>query len=126
LKIVPLHAAGGSLADVLLNPPMWWTPTAKAKAVAVIGLANWFAHGRGQLHGAVKARNVLFDADRRTQIADKKFSSNAPNQGKLPPIHWFPRTGLGDLKKKVRVSADLNVTNSLRNPLSLSVEQLLA
>jgi serine/threonine protein kinase len=70
LKIARLRASGGSLADIVANSPAWWTPTAKAKAVVWIALALRFAHALGLLHGAVKADNVLFDADRRIQIAD--------------------------------------------------------
>jgi hypothetical protein len=70
LRTARLHAAGGSRADVLSNPPPWWTPTAKAKAVVGIALALRFAHGLGLLHAAAKAGTVLFDADRRIQIAD--------------------------------------------------------
>jgi serine/threonine protein kinase len=62
-KTVRLYATEGSLADVLSNPPGWWTPTVKAVVRIVLGLP--FAHGLGLLHGAVKASNVLFDADRR-------------------------------------------------------------
>jgi serine/threonine protein kinase len=49
--------------------------------LAGITLGIWFSHGRGLLHGPLKASNVLFDADPRIQIAD--FS----------PIHlegWAP------------------------------------
>jgi hypothetical protein len=42
-----LYATEGSLADVLSNPPAWWTPTVKAKAVVGIALALRFAHGLG-------------------------------------------------------------------------------
>jgi serine/threonine protein kinase len=90
-KIARLHASGGSLADVLLNPPAWWTPTAKAKAVVGIALALQFAHGLGLLHGAVKAENVLFDADRRIQVAD--FSSMRLDSGEVEPFwgeQWSP------------------------------------
>jgi hypothetical protein len=67
LKTARLHASRDSLADVFLNRPAWWTPTAKAKAVVGIGLAIRFAHGLGLPHGKVKADKVLFDADRRIQ-----------------------------------------------------------
>jgi serine/threonine protein kinase len=63
-KTVRLYVADASLADVLSNPPAWWTPTAKAKAVVGIALGLRFVHALGLLHGAVKASNVLFDADR--------------------------------------------------------------
>jgi serine/threonine protein kinase len=69
-KTVRLYATEGSLADNLLNPPGWWTPTMKAKAVVGIIFGLWFAHGLRLLHGTVKASNILFDADRRIQIAD--------------------------------------------------------
>jgi serine/threonine protein kinase len=70
LKIARPYAAGGSLAEVLSDAPAWWTPTAKANAIAGIALGLRFAHGLGLLHGGLKASNVLFDAERRIQIAD--------------------------------------------------------
>jgi hypothetical protein len=70
LKIARPYAASGSLAEVLSDAPPWWTQTAKAKAIAGIALGLRFAHGLGPLHGRLKASNVLFDADRRIQIAD--------------------------------------------------------
>jgi hypothetical protein len=95
LKTVRLHASGGSLADVLLNPPAWWTPTAKAKAVVGIALALQFAHGLGLLHGAVKADNVPLDADRRIQIAD--FSAIRLESGDVEPFSGEKWTLLADL-----------------------------
>jgi serine/threonine protein kinase len=55
---------------VLSDASAWWTPTAKAKAIAGIVLGLWFAHGLRLLHGGLKASNVLFDAERRIKIAD--------------------------------------------------------
>jgi serine/threonine protein kinase len=69
-KTVRLYAVERSLVDVLSNPPAWWTPTVKAKAVVGIALGLRFAHDLGLLHGAVKVSNMLFDADRPIQIAD--------------------------------------------------------
>jgi hypothetical protein len=37
-KTVRLYVTEASLADVLLNPPAWWTPPVKAKAVVGIAL----------------------------------------------------------------------------------------
>jgi hypothetical protein len=70
LKIGRLHAAGGSLAEVVSSHPAWWTPTAKAEAAVGIVLALRFAHGLGLLHGGLNAGNVLFDGEGRIQIAD--------------------------------------------------------
>jgi serine/threonine protein kinase len=70
LKIGRLHAAGGSLAEVISSNPAWWTPTAKAEAVVGIALALRFAHGLGLLHGCLNSGNVLFDGGGRIQIAD--------------------------------------------------------
>jgi hypothetical protein len=91
LKTLRLHTTGGSLADVFLNPPAWWTPTAKAKAAVGIALGLRFAHGLGLLHGAVKAENVLFDADQRIQLAD--FSPIRLESGEVEPFSgegWAP------------------------------------
>jgi serine/threonine protein kinase len=65
-----LHAAGGSLAEVVSSNPAWWTPTAKAEAVVGIALALRFAHGLGLLHGGLNSGNVLFDSGGRIQITD--------------------------------------------------------
>jgi serine/threonine protein kinase len=70
LEIARQYAAGGSLAEVLSDTPAWWTPTAKAKAIAGIALGLRFAHSLGLMHGDLKASNVFFDADRRIQITD--------------------------------------------------------
>jgi serine/threonine protein kinase len=70
LKIVRPYAAGGSLAEVPSDAPAWWTPTEKAKAIPGIALGLRFAHGLGLLHRGLKASNVLFDGERRVQIAD--------------------------------------------------------
>jgi serine/threonine protein kinase len=90
-KTVRLYAAEGSLADILSNPLAWWTPTVKAKAVMGIVLGLWFAHSLGLLHGAVNASNILFDADRRIQIAD--FSPIHLAKGEMEPFSgkkWAP------------------------------------
>jgi serine/threonine protein kinase len=77
--------------DVLSNPPAWWTPTVKTKAVVGIAIGLRFAHSLGLLHGAVKASNILFDADRRIQIAD--FSPIRLETGEVEPFSgegWVP------------------------------------
>jgi serine/threonine protein kinase len=91
LKIARPYAAGGSLAEVLSDAPPWWTPTAKAKAITGIALGLRFAHSFGLLHGGLKASNVLFDADRRIQIAD--FSPIRLQTGDAEPFSgegWSP------------------------------------
>jgi serine/threonine protein kinase len=91
LKTVRQYASGVSLADVLSAPASWWTATAKAKVVVGIALALRFAHGLGLLHGAVKAENILFDADRGIQIAD--FSAIRLESGAVDPFsgaNWSP------------------------------------
>jgi serine/threonine protein kinase len=56
----------------------------KSKAVVGIALGLRFAHGLGLLHGAVKASNILFDTDRRIQIAD--FSPIRLETGEVEPF----------------------------------------
>jgi serine/threonine protein kinase len=63
----------------------------KAKAVVGIALGLRFAHGLGLLHGAVNVSNILFDADRRIQIAD--FSPIRFETGAVEPFsgeEWAP------------------------------------
>jgi serine/threonine protein kinase len=90
-RTVRLYATEGSLADAMSNPPTWWTPTVKAKAVVGIALALRFAPGLGLLHRAVKASNILFDANRWIQIAD--FSPIRLETGAVEPFsgeEWAP------------------------------------
>jgi serine/threonine protein kinase len=72
MKAVRSHAEAtdGSLVDVVMNPPVWWTPTVKVKTLVGIALGLRYAHGHGLLHGSVKASNIIFDANHRIQIVD--------------------------------------------------------
>jgi hypothetical protein len=70
LKIAELSVEGGSLAEVLVTKPEWWTPIVKAKAVAGIALGLRFAHSFGLIHGRLTPSSILFDADHCIQIAD--------------------------------------------------------
>jgi serine/threonine protein kinase len=91
LKIARQYAAGGSQAEVLSDAPAWWTPMAKVKAITGIALGLRFAHSLGLLHGGLKASNVLFDTDRRIQIAD--FSPIRLETGDAEPFsgeEWSP------------------------------------
>jgi serine/threonine protein kinase len=65
-----LHSGGGSLSEVVSVSPEWWTPTAKAKAVAGLVLGLRFCHSFGLLHGHLTADNVYFNEDRVIQITD--------------------------------------------------------
>jgi hypothetical protein len=44
LKIIGLYSEGSLLSEVISEDPIWWTATAKAKAVAGIVLGLRFAH----------------------------------------------------------------------------------
>jgi hypothetical protein len=66
-----------------------------AKAVVGIALALRFAHGLGLLHGALDVGNVLFDADRRIQIAD--FSPFRLESGEVEPFAGEQWTPAGDV-----------------------------
>jgi serine/threonine protein kinase len=88
LKSVRPWADGGSLAEVLADPPSWWTPTEKAKTVVGMAFALRFAHSFGLLHGGLKASNVLFDANHRVQIVD--FSVTQTDAGGFLGDDWRP------------------------------------
>jgi tRNA A-37 threonylcarbamoyl transferase component Bud32 len=74
LTIATLYYRNGSLKEVLANPPSWWTPTAKSKAIAGIVVGMRFAHSLGFAHGSLKPSNILFDENHNVQIVD--FCSN--------------------------------------------------
>jgi serine/threonine protein kinase len=60
-----------------------------------IALGLRFARGLGLLHPAVKGSNILFDADRRIQIAD--FSPIRLETGEVEPFSregWAPTAGV--------------------------------
>jgi serine/threonine protein kinase len=61
MKIAILYARSDSLKDVLSVCSLWWTPTAKAIAVAEIVLGMKFLHRSGLIHGGLKTSNILFD-----------------------------------------------------------------
>jgi serine/threonine protein kinase len=92
LKIVRLHAGGGSLPKVISISPEWWTPTSKAKAIAGLALGLRFAHSLGFVHGHLTANNVLFNENRVIQIADFCVNSLAEldwNSGENVTIGGF-------------------------------------
>jgi hypothetical protein len=62
-KIVRLYPEGSSLAEVISTNPVWWTATAKAKAIAGIVLALRFAHSFGLIHGHLNSNHIYFDLD---------------------------------------------------------------
>jgi tRNA A-37 threonylcarbamoyl transferase component Bud32 len=68
LKIVQLFIEGTSLEEALTSDPAWWTAT--AKAVAGIALRLDFVHSLGLVHGDLTASNIIFDSERRIEIAD--------------------------------------------------------
>jgi serine/threonine protein kinase len=70
LKIVRLYVEGISLAEVISRNPVWWTATAKAKAVAGIVLGLRFAHSVGLIHGHLNSRNIVVHSDGRIEITD--------------------------------------------------------
>jgi serine/threonine protein kinase len=120
LKTVRLYASEDSLAGVLLNPPNWWTPTAKAKVIVGIALGLRFAHGHGFLHGAVKASNILFDANHRIQIAD--FSSIRLANGSVEPFsgeEWSPTV---DVAGFASILSEIIIGNPASFPISLMTD----
>jgi serine/threonine protein kinase len=79
LMIAAPYYENGSLKDVLANPPSWWTPTAKSKAIVGIVLGMRFAHSLCCAHGSLKPSNILFDKDKCVQITD--FCSTGLHEG---------------------------------------------
>jgi serine/threonine protein kinase len=115
-RTVRLYATEGSLADVLSNPPAWWTPAMKAKAVVGIALGLRFAHGLGLLHGAVQASNILFDGDRRIQIAD--FSPIRLETGEVESFSgegWAPTA---DVSAFASLLFEIAVSSTTTPPIS--------
>jgi hypothetical protein len=123
-KRVRLHAAAGSLADILSNRPAWWTPTAKAKAVAGIALALRFARGIGLVHGALKARNVLVDADRRIHFA--AFSAIRRESGDVEPFSGEEWTPVADVSAFAFFLVGIAITASGESRVSAVVPEFVS
>jgi hypothetical protein len=48
LKIIGIDFGDTSLSRIVSTSPLWWTPTAKAKAIAGVVLGLRFAHSFGR------------------------------------------------------------------------------
>jgi serine/threonine protein kinase len=70
LQIIRMYCVGRSLSEVISNPPEWWTPTAKAKAIVAVVLGLRFAHSLGLFHGHLTGNNILFDDDGMVRPCD--------------------------------------------------------
>jgi hypothetical protein len=68
LQTVRLHVEFSSLAEVISSHPVWWTATAKAKAIVGLVLALRFLHSLGLFHHNLNSRNIYFDLDHHIQI----------------------------------------------------------
>jgi serine/threonine protein kinase len=95
LKIVGLYSEGSSLSEVISENPIWWTTTAKAKAVAGIVLSLRFAHSLGLIHGHLTSTNIRFDMDHRIQITNfcrigLEVGENEKEKGVLSSEGWSP------------------------------------
>jgi serine/threonine protein kinase len=92
-KIVRLYVEEKSLSEVISVNPVWWTSTAKAKAVVGIVLGLRFCHSLGFIHGHLNSKNIVFDVDHRFQITDfyptdLRFGANVSAGGVLSDERW--------------------------------------
>jgi serine/threonine protein kinase len=95
LKIVRLYSEGSSLSEIISENPVWWTATAKAKAVAGIVLSLQFAHSLGLIHGHLNSKNIRFDLDHRIQITNfcrigVEVCENEKDSDVLSSARWSP------------------------------------
>jgi serine/threonine protein kinase len=100
LKIIELYSEGRSLTEVISENPIWWTATAKAKAVAGIVLSLRFAHSLGLMHGHLNSKNIRFDQDHRIQITDfyligLEICENEKERDILSNERWSPHLDVG-------------------------------
>jgi serine/threonine protein kinase len=69
-RIVTEYLGGGSLSEILANPPRWWTATRKAITIAGIVVGMKYVHSCDMMHRDLKPSNILFDDARQVRIAD--------------------------------------------------------
>jgi hypothetical protein len=101
LKIVGLYWEGSSLSEVISENPIWWTATAKAKAIAGIVLSLRFAHSLGLIHGHLNSKNICFDMDHRIQITNfcqigQEVGECEKEKGVLSNERWSPDQDIYD------------------------------
>jgi hypothetical protein len=70
LRVIGTPFGDNSLSRVISASPLWWTPTAKAKAIVGLAFALHFVHGFGFVHGSLTTTNVFFNEDGVIQITD--------------------------------------------------------
>jgi hypothetical protein len=70
LKIIGIDLGDNSLSRIVSTSPLWWTPTAKAKAIAGLVLGLRFAHSFGLLHGHLTGNTVFFNENGVIQITE--------------------------------------------------------
>jgi serine/threonine protein kinase len=89
LTIIVSGFGDNSLSTIVSTSPLWWTPTAKAKAIAGLVLGLCFAHSFGILHGHSTGNTVFFNEIGVIQISD------------------FGLNGLGELEDDDGVEMDI-------------------
>jgi tRNA A-37 threonylcarbamoyl transferase component Bud32 len=70
LKIIGNDFGDNSLSRIVSTSPLWWTPTAKAKAIAGLVSGLRFTHSFGLLHGHLTGNTVCFNQNGVIQITD--------------------------------------------------------
>jgi serine/threonine protein kinase len=75
--IVTEYMSRGTLAQVLIDNPDWWTATVQAMAIISLVRGMQFAHFYNILHRDLTPTNLLFDQDCHLRIGD--FDSGKPN-----------------------------------------------
>jgi serine/threonine protein kinase len=83
LSIVRMYFSGSSLSKVFSISPLWWTPTAKAKAVCGIVFGLRFAHSLGLQHGHLTTNNIFFNEHGVIQITDFCISCFGDQKSRL-------------------------------------------
>jgi serine/threonine protein kinase len=91
LKIFGLYSESESLAQLIAASPVWWTPTAKAKAVAGLVLGLRFAHSLGLIHGCLTTNSIIFDSNHHIQITDFLMSVSGRAVRGFSGEGWNPK-----------------------------------
>jgi hypothetical protein len=70
VQIIRIDFGDNSLSKIVSTSRAWWTPTAKAKAIAGLALGLRFAHSFGLVHGHLTGNTVFFNENGMIQIMD--------------------------------------------------------
>jgi hypothetical protein len=119
LKVLGMSSESESLFKILGARPVWWTPTAKAKAVAGVVLGLRFAHSLVFIHGHVTTNNIIFDLNHRVQITDFLSCLSEDGLSGFSKEGWNPEM---DIRGFVSILSEIVINHPAKDEANIPVD----